>query len=143
MGTACVSCSVSNCESCVIADVCNRCTNGFYLQNYACVCPSGSTVSGTDGTCVSCNVANCYRCDTANVCASYSPASLTSGTTNQSNNDGEVKALWAVVAILLLMVIVLGVLLIILAKKMAGISNSFKKIGSEMREEGRSDRTPS
>ena len=137
MGYTCVSCNISNCGSCVVSGVCNSCANGYSLDaNSACACPSGSTVSGS-GLCVSCNIADCYRCDSANVCASYSPASLTVAT---SSSNGDVKVLWAVVAVLLCLVIFLGIFMTCLFKKMTSILNRFKKVRSDAGREEENER---
>eukprot|EP00701_Giardia_intestinalis_P000361 XP_001704185.1 VSP [Giardia lamblia ATCC 50803] len=44
-GTGCVTCSVGDCKSCVVDDVCGECNSGFSLDNGKCV-SSGTNRSG-------------------------------------------------------------------------------------------------
>ena len=52
MGSACITCSLSNCEVCVNSSACAGCKDGFEFAS------DGST-------CVTCNVVGCKTCSAA------------------------------------------------------------------------------
>jgi hypothetical protein len=113
VGGACVSCNVSNCSYCAMADVCSFCGNGYRLgTSNTCYCPAGFTVSLIGYPCVSCSVPGCLRCDHPDVCASYNPSNI--------------QALWIAVITLCVACAILLAALVIIAIRMSYLSSAAK-----------------